>query len=76
MDHEDFVQDQCKKRTQQLLHLTKLFARKARRPSTDLTSEDFINALESMNIFNDGQHQTPVDFHFSDHKEINSNRFD
>jgi hypothetical protein len=36
--------------TKQLLELAQKFARKSRRPSTQLTCTDLINAFECMNI--------------------------
>jgi hypothetical protein len=46
----DFIHDYCHEMTKQVLELAQTFARKSRRPSTQLTCTDLINAFECMNI--------------------------
>lgn len=48
---DDLVEKSCQQITKQLLELAQTFARKSRRPSTQLTCIDLINAFECMNIF-------------------------
>ena len=47
----DLIHNYCQQMTQQLLTLAQTFARKSRRPPTQITCDDLINAFECMNIF-------------------------
>ncbi len=47
---DDFIDKSCEEITKQLLELAQTFARKSRRPATQLTCTDLINAFECMNI--------------------------
>lgn len=46
----DFVRNSCEQTTKELLKLAHTFARKSRRPSTQLTCTDLVNAFDCMNI--------------------------
>jgi DNA-binding transcriptional regulator YiaG len=46
----NFINDYCQQMTKQLLDLAQTFARKSRRPSTQLKCTDLINAFDCMNI--------------------------
>jgi hypothetical protein len=50
LDMNDLIDNSCQQITKQLLELAQTFARKSRRPSTQLTCTDLINAFECMNI--------------------------
>ncbi len=47
---DDLIENSCQQITKQLLELAQTFARKSRRPSTQLTCTDLINAFECMNV--------------------------
>ncbi len=47
---DEFMANSRQQMTKQLLELAQKFARKSRRPSTQLTCTDLINAFECMNI--------------------------
>jgi hypothetical protein len=47
---DDLIENSCQQITKQLLELAQKFARKSRRPTTQLTCTDLINAFECMNI--------------------------
>jgi hypothetical protein len=47
---DEFITNSRQKTTKQLLELAQKFARKSRRPSTQLTCTDLINAFECINI--------------------------
>jgi hypothetical protein len=47
---DDLIEHSCQQMTKQLLELAQKFARKSRRPTTQLTCTDLINAFECMNI--------------------------
>jgi hypothetical protein len=47
---DEFIANSRQQMTKQLLELAQKFARKSRRPSTQLTCTDLINAFECMNI--------------------------